>query len=741
MLAAVPVLFGGLLAVATALAIGRTLLRRAAVKLYRDEELLLGFILGSAVLSGLIFILCATGLARRGVFLAIAAAAIAFALRSGAHRNSGPCFPPLPRFWKWLFLAGFSTFTVVYLPCAMAPEFSPDGVAYHLAFVNEYLHAHGFVHITTNMYANLSQGIELLYLMAFAFGRHSAASLVHLAFLIVLALSILSYGRRAGYPAAGVGAALLVYASPVVGKDGTCAYIDVAVAAVVFGVFYLVEVWDAEPATALLIFIGLTAGFCYGIKYTAALAIPYAAGFVFWRRRSWRAAAVVLLSALVLSVPWMVKDALWVGNPFSPMFNRWFPNPNVHILLEQVWTHYLSLYSLKSRWQIPWELTVKGARLEGFIGPVFLWLPLALLSLRTRVGRRLCFAGALFASTYFMNIGARFAITPLPFFALALAMVIARYQFVLAALVAAHCLLSFPGMQTLYCDTYAWRLDRIPWKAGLRIESEDTWLSRTEPGYLAAKMIERVVPPGARVLTMDGGPAAYTNRDLLVSFQCGQCEDLTDIFYAGFDPIRQPTVIDEFQFPSVRLSRIRVVETAAGEGDEQWSVTEMRLYANGRELPRARWWRVTAHPNPWDVGMAFDNSPVTRWRSWETMKPGMYLQVDLGEPTTVDKVRMEMSPDERNARLQLRVMDASGEWRTLPVKPARAELPQLGFLGKAAMSELRARHIRYLYLNPADMGAKKIAQDPSAWGLTLAGASGDMKLYRIDAPVPAMAGR
>jgi hypothetical protein len=36
------------------------------------------------------------------------------------------------------------------------------------------------------MYAQLSQGIELLFLMAFSFGRHSAAALVHYAFLLAL---------------------------------------------------------------------------------------------------------------------------------------------------------------------------------------------------------------------------------------------------------------------------------------------------------------------------------------------------------------------------------------------------------------------------------------------------------------------------------------------------------------------------------------------------------------------------
>src|SRR5207249_1776434 len=133
-----------------------------------------------------------------------------------------------------------------------------------------YMHAHGFVRITTNMYANLSQGVEMLFLFAFAFGRHSAAALTHFPFLVALPLAMLSYARRFGFTVAGVCGALLVFASPVVGIDGTVAYNDVATACIVFTVFYLTSIWAAEESSSgLLAPIGLVAGFGYAAKYTA----------------------------------------------------------------------------------------------------------------------------------------------------------------------------------------------------------------------------------------------------------------------------------------------------------------------------------------------------------------------------------------------------------------------------------------------------------------------------------------
>ena len=382
------ILFGALFAAATAIALGRLLLRFTDIELYQQERDILGFITGSAVLSLVVFLLATVGLARKGAFLIVGLLAIGAAFRYGAPRKPYASFRPLPRAWKWFFVAVFSAFTVYYLVTAMEPEYSPDAVAYHLYFVNQYNRAHGFVQIS-NLYANLSQGIELLFLFAFAFGRHSSAALVHFAFLIALALSIVSYARRAGYPLVGICAALLIYTCPIIGKDGTCAYIDVAVATILFAVFYLVEIWDCQRKLALLFLIGLVAGFAYAAKYTAFLAVPYSAGFVLWRTRSWKAAAVVVLCSLILITPWVGKNLLWTGDPFSPFFNRLFPNRAVHPSLETDFSNRLKTYSLESRWQIPLELTLRGYRLGGLIGPVFLLAPLALLSLRKPVGRRL----------------------------------------------------------------------------------------------------------------------------------------------------------------------------------------------------------------------------------------------------------------------------------------------------------------------------------------------------------------
>ena len=51
-------------------------------------------------------------------------------------------------------------------------------------------------------------------------------------------------------------------------------------------------------------------------------------------------------------------------------------------------------------WEWPYEITSRGSRTEGFIGPVFFLAPLALLALWIPMGRQLLCAAAIFLMSY-----------------------------------------------------------------------------------------------------------------------------------------------------------------------------------------------------------------------------------------------------------------------------------------------------------------------------------------------------
>jgi len=734
MIHVVPILFGALFTLATAWSLGMLLLRKRFLSLYAWERRLLAFVLGSACLSEIMFALSAAKLVHRGVLLAVGLAAIGYAIYSGAFRFAGKAFEPLAPLWRWIFIATFAAFTWYSFFNALAPEHSSDGMAYHLAEVLVYRQAHGFPRITTDVYANLSQGIELLYLFAFEFGRHSAATLVHYSFLIALVFLVLCYGRRIGRPAVGVAGAIFTYTCPMILRDATTAYIDVALPAVLFALFYLLQLWDENRDPAFLLPIGILAGFGYAVKYTAFLAVPYAIGFVAWK--VWRArkpllgpVLVVALLAAVMVLPWMAKNWIEVANPLSPLANRIFPNPYVHISFEDSWRAFLGNYGLTSRWQIPLEVTVKGGALAGFLGPLFLLTPLALLALRFREGRQLLFAALLFECTYFSNIGTRFLIPMVPFVSLALALAIANLPWLLLALVAANIVACWPSMYLSYCTNGAWRLETVPIEAALRLQPEDEYLSQ-DPDYKTVRMIGSVVPAGDRIFAIGLGGRSYLPREAIIGYQGAPNEVMQDILWTPIVQGFQPTRILKFDFPERQYRRFRVV-LKGREVRDQWSMAELRVFEGASELRRDPSWRLTAHPNPWDVQLAFDNSPVTRWRSWEPAAPGMYLEVDFGRPQPASSVLVESSWDNINTKIALEALGADGQWTTVSDRPAMTPRPITASLRMAATAELKARGIQYVFIRPDDYGADDYQRHAAAWGLVLAGEKNGGRLYRI----------
>ncbi len=733
------ILFGASLTVATAFSLGVALFRLLKIRLTPSEALFLKFPAGAACLSAILFLLAATHLARKGVYIALAVLSIAWAVRSKQPPAEEQPRLVLPKLWRWSALLIFSVFTLVYFVWALAPEISPDGTAYHLAVVDQYNRAHGFARVPTSIYFNISQGMELLFLMAYAFGKHSSTALVHLAFLATLPGLIFGYARRFGFPLAGIGAAVLVYAAPVVGVDGASAYNDVALAATLFAMYYLLRIWDEQRDNRLLILIGILAGFAVAVKYTAFLAPLYAFGFVGWklrrsddkRRNILRPLLTMAAMIALMTAPWFIKNWIWVQNPVAPFANRIFPNRWVHVAFEHDYQAALRDYGLRDRRQIPLEVTFRGTKLGGLLGPVFLLAPLALLSLRFPEGRRLLLASAIFALPYLDNIGTRFLIPTLPFFSLALALTLARWPGVLFGVMIAHAVLSWPSIVGLYCAPSAWHIDGIPVRAALRLDSEESYLLHFAPGYATDRLIENKVPKGESVFTFGATSEAYTTRRLLVRYLSAPNELIGDILWTPIISGYRPTTVLDFPFQARPVKKIRVVQTFAG-GLEMWSINEFRVYARGREIARAPEWRLSARPNPWDVQLAFDNSLATRWRTWQTAAPGDYVAIDFGGLETIDDVRIECSGDYTNSQIRLETLDANGKWVQLGGAPRQLHQEVRVDLRREAADELKARGIRYLVINRGDPNAQDIYLRPAAWGMKRIGEAGYDELYHLE---------
>ena len=685
---ALPILFGFLFTIAAALGFGGLLVRRIAPSLTSGQSVFFGFLTGSAVLSILVFSLCAAGLAYPLIFLVVGGGAILTGLR-----------PPWPRpNFSWYFFV-FAAFGTLYFFHAMAPEISPDGIGYHLGLVGRILREHGFHRIETNFYSSLPQGMEMLFLVAYAFGQHSAAALVHFAFLVALAAGIVLYGRRSG-----VTAAAFVFLSPVVGLDGSSCYNDVGLAVILLASFYALELWERQPGSGLLLIAGLLAGFAFSIKYTGIVGLLYAIGFVFSKRRSWKPVGFVFSMALIGILPWLAKNWILAGNPFAPFGNAFFPNPFIHLSFEQAYTAAQRDYHLASMWDIPRALTITG-ELTGILGPLFLLSPLALLAARKAEGRRVLLAGFVFGLPWLANHGSRFLIPAMPFIALALAMVVNQIRGLAPTLVVAHALISWPGfIQKRLLPATSWSFSHVETKAALRITPETVFLQQRLYEYPHARLIQDLTPPGSKILSAGNTAEAYTTREVLVSFQSAWNESAWDLIRVATDPDQAPTHRYGFVFSPRSLNHLRLETTGP-------------IYELHFPIPSEPNWRVTAFPQPWDAHWVLDGNPATRWRIWQPPAPGMYLEVNFGRTLQIDHVAVDT-----NTPVRLALIDATPEVTVLPAVNLR----------RAAIAALKQRGIGYLLAQDSEALAPDFRQNAALWGMHQLGSANHARLYQFD---------
>jgi hypothetical protein len=648
----------------------------------------------------------ALGVGLAGGANAWALAALGLLVMAAAAMVRMPAPPVRPRTrWLWWWLAPF---VVVYLVHAMAPEISPDGLAYHVALPLRYLREGCVGTVPFNMYGQLSQGMEMLYLFALPWGGRSAAAVVHLGFLAALTAMIWDYGRRVVGRAGAGAACVLVFCAPVVGIDAASAYTDVAAAAVLFALYVVLTRVAEEPRLALV--AGVLAGFGYGIKYTAGVGVVI--GFV-WLFRG-RAASLGLFAtgAAGMILPWLAKNWAFTGNPLAPFANAWFPNAVFDAALESAYVKSLRWYSGLGGWtDLVAEISTRGVVLNGLLGPVWLVAPLVILAWRWPEARRLTLVGLLVALPFAGNTGTRFLIPALPFVALALAHLPRRMVLTMGAL---HFLLSWPWVAGYYAHPYAWRIQEFPWRAALRLEPAGAFEARRLRESAMAELMNRSVPPGERVLTQTQFTDALTHAEMVTGPLSRPAVEMRRMVYGTASAKSRPGARLRFWFRTGRYERIRVRQRA-GEGPA--ALAECQVYRLMTPLEMVR------------RGPAFDGTTLTR----HLLEGPLEIDVN-GEADRLECV-YDASPGEE---LVLEARGGSGEWSLAAERAERSVYAEGSEkLPMQAAAILYGRGIRYLLLRDedyhADLGGLTAEKNMAGWPVERVGSAYGMHLYRLRA--------
>ena len=710
-----PIVAGGALSIASALAAGCLIARRTPL------PWAVRFVLGAAACSLGVFALLACAAGYLAVYILAGAVLMARAWRCPPAVTAP--LPPLP----WFFRAILAAWGALYLIYALAPEIQPDAIGYHLRLVSEGVRLHAFSG-RIGFYDVLPQGLEMLFVPAFAIGAHSAAKLVHFAFLVATVPLLRQIARELEIGnVAGCTAAALFFLAPVCGVDGTSAYTDAGLVCACCAVLYLLIRWSRDPSPALVACAALSSAFCYAIKPPFACVAVVAMVFIAWRPRRirgavndapvlsrdcegavtkapgnpvgsppplfLRTAAFTALTTLFI-LPWLLRAWLISGNPLAPFLNAWFPNPvatpDTERALAAVYSAFQPTFSWK---QAPLDYTLRGGH-QGILGPAFLLLPLAFPALRRTSGRWLTAASCVLAIPFLANTGTRFLMPALAPASLALASVLPTPASL--ALVAVEAVASLPAAMNLYTRPGEWRLRGAPpLAAALRLESEPDYLDRAIPGFGITRVIEAKTKEDAKIFSLTPVPDAYIAREILFDWHSVRAARFTDALQFAVRSRGTSARLLSWRWPDARYCGVRLTALA-----------EMRLIET--HLPRT------------PSGAA----------SWTLRRAGQtYIEEDEKGLAGADFLiwPAEGTVARTDAHLP------SGTWTPIDSTSERA-VSRID-LRRDATAYLRRSGYRYILVSAAPGPFEDVASDmlrgPDAWGLRVAGQYDEAWLFYI----------
>ena len=720
------IFLGGAFTVASAYAWGALALRRLPV----PWEIALAA--GAAIESLLVFVVLACSAGGWPAYFGLGAAPLAALGWSRRSRlSSFPVAGGLGAGWPSLLPAlPFLAYAAWYLVNALAPETWPDGFTYHLGLPAEYVRIGAFPGRIT-FFDMVPQGMEMLFTMAFAFGRHSAAKLVEFALFAATPPLILRIASRLGLSRAGaLLAAGAYFFAPVAGLTGSSSYNDAALVFLALASFWLLLEWrDRAPGAGggYLLAAGLTAGFCYAVKMPGAVVVLGAGLFVIAQRR-WRGLLPLAAGAALTMAPWMARAAILTGNPLAPLGNRIFPNPFFHIAIERDLASHLASLGTVKWWGVPWELAI-GDRLVGTFGPLLWLLPLALLAWRARAGRLCLVAALLLATPWLSNRGARFLMPAVAFGWVALGLALPRRAAWAAFWLQA--VLCWPQVLDALQPPWTFRLHQFPLRAALRIEPESHYLAAHTAEYAAARMIEAHTPPGARIFSFDQVANAYLDRDVRVSWQSAECDRFDDMFYLTTHAATDYFYNWRFEFApqSLRAVQFRIPSSYPNE----WDADEVQFDSAGEQLDPSPAWTLRAKPNVWEAPLAFDGLTLTRYRTWEPVRRGMFLEVDFDRPRTIDAAVVLSHAPAIGVSLDCWLQGLDFHWSKVGPGVATRRRPEDWRF--ALVRLLKRAGYRYVMAPVGDSGngptGQAILSHPLEWNMTVEDRSGNEVLFQI----------
>ncbi len=417
---------------------------------------------------------------------------------------------------------------LLILPLVSTPPVSRDALIHHLAVPELYLEAGGIYEIPFMGFSYLPMNLDYLYIIPLYLGIDTAARYIHFGFALLTALLIYDYIREKVSTFYGLVAALVFLSTPVVVKLSASAYVDLGVTFYsTLSVVALLK-WMDEDRKRYLLFSAMAGGFAVGVKYNGAVTVFILSVFVLWystRKKGLltgiKEFSLYSLVPALLFLPYLIRNYIWVGNPFHPLMGGMIKGVDrlyIGEALSPVEKRYI-LYGENTLdiLLVPFRIFLEGRdssmqHFDGVLNPVFVaFIPLMFLVGKKKgwFGYLVCFCFLyLYVAFFTTDLVTRYVLPALAVFIILVALAIKeglerRYaRHVVVLLLAAMFLFNLSYVYGLYE-----RYRPLGYVTGR--ETRDAYLLRVLPDYEVVLWANRNLPEDARVIFFFTGERGY----------------------------------------------------------------------------------------------------------------------------------------------------------------------------------------------------------------------------------------
>jgi Dolichyl-phosphate-mannose-protein mannosyltransferase len=355
------------------------------------------------------------------VYLLAFAATAVIGATAATRRLRGFRLPRLDRWWERCLAGLLLVYVALDLVAVCAPISSPDALLYHAADPALFEQAHRIFEIPWNSSSYEPFSVEMLVLDGFLLWNSVQGAFAPLLLAFVSLAGVVGFAHRlAGRPAALLAGAVF-FAQPFMVWETTSVFIEAGLAlAVVLLAWNLYRFMRFAEGGALVV-AGIMAGGAAGMKYlglVAVLAVAAVAVGLAWRRLSHRQVLVFAVPAIVVALPWYVKNAVLTGNPFYPHIFGGL-NPTAAAELRSTMRSFGAGHSAVDLLVFPARILSDGEPFDGgeFLSPLFVvFAPVTLLLWRPRKAVFVVWAGVvLYVIAWFVTTQqARFLVPLMP---------------------------------------------------------------------------------------------------------------------------------------------------------------------------------------------------------------------------------------------------------------------------------------------------------------------------------------